>query len=141
MIIFSPTNVILPDAFAKLFDIRAETTVPLKGRPSWSIGLHLYWMKWNQNMKKKGWLQQKAPTLVTIDWHRDLARPDNEMKNQLKALDTKSLSDAANFVWARFDQTNDGHIFCAAWLNLIGDIILLKNSAGEMQDSFIDIEG
>jgi len=101
----------------------------------------VFWMKWNQNMKKKGWLQQKAPTLVTIDWHRDLARPDNEMKNQLKALDTKSLSDAANFVWARFDQTNDGHIFCAAWLNLIGDIILLKNSAGEMQDSFIDIEG
>lgn len=97
-----------------------------------------FWMKWKQALQDQDWLKQEAPTLVTIDWHRDLGPPDHQMKEQLQALDRNNLSDVANFVWAKFDQTNDGHILCAAWLNLIGDIILLKNSAGEMQDTFTD---
>lgn len=98
----------------------------------------VFWMKWKQVLQKRKWLHQQAPTLVTIDWHRDLAPPDERQKVRLGKLDPSSLSNAANYVWARFDQTNDGHILCAAWLNLVGDIILLKNSAGEMQDTFID---
>ncbi|HLR25135.1 MAG TPA: hypothetical protein VK112_04655 [Fodinibius sp.] len=101
----------------------------------------VFWMKWARALQQRGWLNQRAPTLVTIDWHRDLAPPEEEQKEDLASLDPANLSDAANFVWARFDQTNDGHILCAAWLDIIGDIILLKNSAGEMQDSFTDKNG
>lgn len=100
-----------------------------------------FWMKWKQDLQEHGWLQQEAPTLVTIDWHRDLAPPPQEQKEGMEALDASNLSDIANYVWAKFDQTNDGHILCAAWLNLIGDIILLKNSAGPMQDTFVDRNG
>lgn len=97
-----------------------------------------FWMKWHNELRAKDWLHQPTPTLVTIDWHRDMAPPPEEQKKRLQQLDQSNLSDVANYVWARFDQTNDGHILCAAWLNLIGDIILLKNSASEMQDTFID---
>jgi hypothetical protein len=97
-----------------------------------------FWLKWKRALQNKGWLQQQAPTLVTIDWHRDLGPPTDELKEQLNTLDQENLSDVSNFVWAKFDQTNDGHILCAAWLNLIGDIILLKNSAGPMENQFAD---
>lgn len=101
----------------------------------------LFWMKWKNVLQSKNWLHQNAPTLVTIDWHRDLAPPSPELKKELKKLDQSNLSDVANFVWARFDQTNDGHILCAAWLNLIGDVILLKNSASELRDTIVDMNG
>lgn len=99
----------------------------------------VFWMKWCQRLREEAWLKQSAPTLITIDWHRDLAPPDNDLKEQLIDLDLSNLSDVSNFVWARFDQTNDGHILCAAWLNLIGDIILLKNTGGQQQDIFTDV--
>lgn len=101
----------------------------------------VFWMKWKQALQQRDWLHQRAPTLITIDWHRDLVPPDRNQKERLEQLDPANLSDVANYVWAQFDQTNDGHILCAAWLNLIGDIILLKNSAGEMQDTFRDRDG
>lgn len=100
-----------------------------------------FWMKWCNSFRSEELLEQSAPTLITIDWHRDLAPPGEEQKQQLLELDKSNLSDVANYVWAQFDQTNDGHILCAAWLNLIGDIILLKNSGGYQQDSFTDHKG
>lgn len=100
-----------------------------------------FWMKWCNKLRENSQLQQSAPTLITIDWHRDLAPPEEDQKEKLPGLDQSNLSDIANYVWAQFDQTNDGHILCAAWLNLVGDIILLKNSGGYQEDSFTDYEG
>lgn len=100
-----------------------------------------FWMKWRNELRENNWLQQPAPTLITIDWHRDMAPPPESQREKLQELDQSNLSDIANYVWAQFDQTNDGHILCAAWLNLIGDIILLKNSASQMQDTFTDYNG
>jgi len=100
-----------------------------------------FWMKWRNALQENGILQQKAPTLITIDWHRDLAPPAEAQKTALKKLNQSKLDDVANYVWAQFDQTNDGHILSAAWLNLIGDVILFKNSAGEMEETFTDING
>jgi hypothetical protein len=100
-----------------------------------------FWMKWRNAFREDGWLRQDPPTLVTIDWHRDLAPPPDDLRTKLEQLNQSNLSNVANFVWAQFDQTNDGHILCAAWLDLVGDIILLKNSAREMQDTFVDKTG
>lgn len=97
-----------------------------------------FWMKWWNSLNQKGLLNQPAPTLVTIDWHRDLAPVPDKQKTQLQQLEQADLSDVANYVWAQFDQTNDGHIFCGAWLNLIGDIILLQNTTGYQESTFTD---
>jgi len=99
-----------------------------------------FWMKWYHRLRKQDQLNQ-PPTLLTIDWHRDLAPPNESQKEELRRLNPDNLSDVANFVWAQFDQTNDGHVLSAAWLNLIGDIILLKHSASEMQETFTDHQG
>ncbi|WP_138431026.1 hypothetical protein [Fodinibius saliphilus] len=99
-----------------------------------------YWLKWANSLTDNGTLVQAAPTLVTIDWHRDLAPTPEQQQKKLLELDQSNLSDVANYVWAQFDQTNDGHIFCAIWLNLIGDVVLLKNSAEEMHETVYDHE-
>jgi hypothetical protein len=101
----------------------------------------VFWMKWHNMLQDEGLLQQPTPALITIDWHRDLAPPPDEQKYRLKKLEQSNISDISNYVWAQFDQTNDGHILCAAWLNLVGDIILLKNTGGQMQDTFLDVNG
>lgn len=100
-----------------------------------------FWMKWANSLQQNGWLEQGVPTLITIDWHRDLAPPTGDQKETLKTLDPSRLDDVANYVWAQFDQTNDGHILSAVWLNLIGDVILLKKSAGKMRETVIDRNG
>lgn len=101
----------------------------------------VFWTKWCSQLRDDNLLSQPAPTLITIDWHRDLAPPTDEQKQKLKKLADENLSDLANFVWAQFDQTNDGHILSAAWLNLVGDIILLKNTGGQTKETFIDVNG
>lgn len=100
-----------------------------------------FWMKWCNALGDEGLIQNNPPMLITIDWHRDLAPPPDDQKASLEQLDQSNLSDVANYVWAQFEQTNDGHILCAAWLDLVGDVILLKNSAGQMQDAFEDMNG
>lgn len=100
-----------------------------------------FWMKWRNSLSKTGGPNHSPPTLVTIDWHRDLASPGEKLKEELLELDQSNLSDAANFIWARFDQTNDSHILCATWLNLVGDVILLKNTASTMHDVVEDHQG
>jgi len=99
-----------------------------------------FWMKWVHRLHKQDRLK-RPPTLVTIDWHRDLAPPTESQKEELHRLNPENLSDIANYVWAQFDQTNDGHVLSAAWLNLVGDIILLKHSASEMHETFVDQDG
>jgi len=100
-----------------------------------------FWMKWRNLLSDEGTLHQPAPTLVTIDWHRDLAPVPEEQKSALEQLDQNNFSDIANFVWAQFDQTNDSHILCATWLNLIGDIILLQNTTDYQQSTVKDMNG
>lgn len=100
-----------------------------------------FWMKWRNLLAENKLLKQPAPTLITIDWHRDLAPVPDDQKKELATLDQKNLSDISNYVWAQFDQTNDGHILCASWLNLIGDIILLQNTTDYQESSVRDSNG
>ncbi len=100
-----------------------------------------FWMKWRNLLSNKELLKQPAPTLVTIDWHRDLAPVPDDQKKVLEQLDQSNLSDIANYVWAQFDQTNDGHILCASWLNLIGDVVLLQNTTDYQHSTVKDMNG
>ncbi|MEQ3676212.1 MAG: hypothetical protein ABNH19_13575 [Dokdonia sp.] len=76
-----------------------------------------YWNKWMQENKSK-----IPPCLVSLDWHQDLCYPCETEREWLDKLDLTSDAEVAVFSWAKLAGNNDGHILCAAYLNLIGDI-------------------
>lgn len=79
-----------------------------------------FWNKWNRKNKNAN-----APCLVTFDWHQDLCFPCDTEKKWLEKLDTSNDADVSVFCWAKLAGNNDGHILCAAYLNLIGNIYVL----------------
>jgi len=83
-----------------------------------------YWYKWFNKLSEN---RQNIipPTLISIDYHLDMAAPQGFEKDELLELKNISESDLANFCWARMNPLNDGHILSAAFLNIIGDIIVL----------------
>ena len=89
-----------------------------------------YWLKWKKRLIKKKKLSIPS-TLISIDFHRDLAAPTEIEKKELTELNIHNLSDVSNFVWARLNLNNDGHILASAYLNLIGDVILLKQQGSD----------
>lgn len=102
-----------------------------------------YWYKWWGKLKKENKITQ-PPILISIDYHRDLAGPSEREKNELLKIEGYDDSDLAIFCWARMNTQNDGHILSAAFLNIIGDIILLKSQKsfdGEKELNFLDYTG
>lgn len=95
-----------------------------------------YWLKWARKLQQEG-----PPTLITIDWHRDLAPPSETEVEALDMLNQQNLQETCDFTLNELDPHNDGHILSAAWLNLIGDIILLKNYGMEQQETWTDGRG
>ena len=75
-----------------------------------------YWNKW---MRKNE--SANPPCLVSLDWHQDLCYPCETEKEWLDKLDLTSDAEVSLFSWAKLAGNNDGHILCAAYLNLIGD--------------------
>jgi len=75
---------------------------------------------WNKWVRKRSLIE--LPCLVSLDWHQDLCFPCETEKEWLNALDLSSDADVSVFSWARLAGNNDGHILCAAYLNLIGNI-------------------
>lgn len=99
-----------------------------------------YWLKWNKRLIKKK--KNNLPsTLISIDFHRDLAAPTEVEKKELANLDVQNLSDVSNFSWARLNPLNNGHILASAYLNLIGEIIILKHQGSNKTFVFKDYYG
>ena len=83
-----------------------------------------YWYKWFKKLSKKK-KNLIPPTLISIDYHLDMAVPQSFEQDELLELEDFSESDLANFCWSRMNSLNDGHILSAAFINIIGDIIVL----------------
>jgi len=102
-----------------------------------------YWYKWWKNLVSKENIEE-PPTLITLDYHRDLFSPNDREKKELLEVEKLNEADRAYFCWARMNPQNDGHILSAAYLNVIGNIILLKHQEG-LEDnnklSFEDYKG
>lgn len=96
-----------------------------------------FWVKWTRKMLSEGSVDA-PPAVVTIDWHRDLAPPGEEERNRLESLDPGDLAEINRFVSLELDPHNDGHLLSAAWLNLVGDIYLLKNYGVDQRSSYTD---
>lgn len=97
-----------------------------------------YWFKW---WKEINWnlSSEKAPPLISIDWHRDLCPPCEQERDALQQMNLKSYKETALFCWEKLNPLNDGHILSAAYLNLVGDIyVLCKQYRGETQPNFMD---
>lgn len=94
-----------------------------------------FWLKWTRA------LRASPPLLVTIDWHRDLAPPNDKECKRLEELNQTDLTAVARFASEDLDPHNDGHVLSAAWLNLIGDVILLKNYGLDQKETYCDRAG
>lgn len=93
-----------------------------------------FWNRWFQQTEDLA----KPPTLVTVDWHRDFAPPSPSERNTLEHLDLGDEDAVAKKVWAAMDNHNDSHLLSAAYLNIIGDVFLLKNYGDAQQHTFND---
>jgi len=96
-----------------------------------------YWLKW----KKAIHGQRKRPSLVSLDWHQDLAQPCEIECAWLKELDTNDYRAISLFCWDKLPCQNDGHILAAAYLNIIGDVHVVQKQDEPSVDQFEDIEG
>lgn len=94
-----------------------------------------YWMKWAR--KSDG----APPALVTIDWHRDLAPPSEADQKALDRISEAGLPEIWRFTETELDPHNDAQVLSAAWLNLIGDIVLLKNYGMKQEETCSDRNG
>lgn len=95
-----------------------------------------FWSKWTRKANAK-----TPPALVSLDWHEDLAAPCEGERKDLKRLDQSKTRDLALFCWEGLNPNNDGHILAAAYLNLIGDIYVVRKQDGESAESFRDAHG
>ncbi|WP_428738700.1 hypothetical protein [Sulfurimonas sp.] len=99
-----------------------------------------FWFKWwKQTTRKLNDDTQKAPSLISIDWHRDLCAPCDSEKTDLESLNLNSYKEVALFSWDKLNPLNDGHILSAVYLNLIGDVyVLCKQDEDLEEENFID---
>ena len=94
-----------------------------------------YWLKWSRRAGGE------PPALVTVDWHRDLAPPPSGKRSALKRVAASGLNQVMEFVRTQMDPHNDEQVLSAAWLNLVGDIYLLKNYGMQQEESFAGRNG
>ena len=95
-----------------------------------------YWLKWRNKSELS-----TPPSLISLDWHRDLGHPCATECEWLKKLDTNDYKEVSYFCWDKLHPLNDGHILAAAYLNIIGDIHVLQKQAGVSVEDFKDLTG
>ncbi len=95
-----------------------------------------FWNRWKEFGNR-----DSAPSLATIDWHRDLAPPSAKARDELDELDLSDPKEIAEFMWSDLDTHNDSHLLSAAYLNLVGDVCLLKNYGTPQESDFTDSYG
>lgn len=99
-----------------------------------------YWALWTTEIKHDNPIST-PPTLISFDWHEDTARPDESEQQELEKLNLEIPSDIAFFSWAILNPLNDGHILSAAYLNLIGDIFLIRKQENSGDSPLVDMFG
>lgn len=96
-----------------------------------------FWSRWTRILG----LEENPPALVSLDWHEDLAAPGGQELDDLLELDQSDPRELALFCWEGLNPLNDGHILAAAYLNLIGDIYIVRKQVGETDNLFDDAHG
>lgn len=77
-----------------------------------------FWALWAKE-------HQTSIDLITLDWHQDLAYPEDCQKEELKALNIEDTFETSFYVWARLSTLNDDHIVAAMYKNIIGNVYVV----------------
>lgn len=128
---------LLPDTQVGAFST-AGKKIPLAVFDEHRLAFY-FWYQWTSKLMATNKISE-PPLLVTIDWHRDFAPPDN-YQTTLKKLQYSDADKVAQFADQQLADYNDEQILAAAYLNKIGNIILLKNYGSAQSDYFIDASG
>lgn len=95
-----------------------------------------FWANWYHKLKEKAIVVDTPPSLISLDWHQDLAGPLDNQKKQLKELDTTNNIDLSLYAWSSLSHINDEQILSAMYLNLIGDLYLYCRQRSSSSDSW-----
>lgn len=98
-----------------------------------------FWSRWV--IQKLNGNQSGVPALITIDWHQDLAPPNEQERDELDRLNLIDDNEVFEFCRMRMNPYNDGHILSAAWLELIGDIMVICKQRFRSLEHFVDRSG
>jgi hypothetical protein len=96
-----------------------------------------FWARWRNAIGTDA----APPILITLDWHEDLSAPGGNELTELVNLNLRNPRDVALFCWEGLSPLNDGQVLAAAYLNLIGDVYVLRKQDGDGDDSFVDAGG
>ena len=95
-----------------------------------------YWLKWRKKIELLA-----PPSLISLDWHQDLAHPCELECKWLRDLNTNDYKAVSFFCWDKLHCQNDGHILAAAYLNIIGDIHVVQKQREASVGNFKDLAG
>ena len=91
-----------------------------------------YWLKWSNE------LDPEVPSLITYDWHQDLAPPYQDELPELKGLDTKNKGEVALYTWTKLSHHNDVQIRSALLLNKVKDVyIICRQDVGRKEREIV----
>lgn len=129
-----------PDVFGKRMDD------PDERQQSCEIGIvrdhrfaFYFWSRWFVEKLNRDYI--RAPLLITIDWHQDLAPPNDNERDDLNNLDPMNKEEVLSFCQDRMNPFNDGHILSAAWMGIISDIVVVCKQKFRSPDQFRDFSG
>ena len=77
--------------------------------------------------------------LISLDWHQDLAYPEESQKEELRNLDLTNTFETAFYSWARLATLKDDHIVAAIYKNIVRDVYIVckQDMAYNNQDECI----
>lgn len=89
-----------------------------------------YWVTWKKEYCLKHNVDTfSPPNLFTLDTHNDFGGDcDFSNVNDLLLLNQDNLNEIALFTWGGLRSLNDGHIYPAVMLNLVGNVFLLTRA-------------
>lgn len=95
-----------------------------------------YWVAWKKEYCLKHNIDSfSPPNLFTLDTHNDFGGAcDFSDVNELLHLNQDNLNEIALFTWGGLRSLNDGHIYPAVMLNLVGNVFLLTRSTKTKTD-------
>ena len=90
-----------------------------------------YWAKWKRKYCGVNRIEPDAfepPDLLTMDWHNDFRADSDFLEKDIRALNQANFNEVALFSWLCLPKLNDGQIYPAVKLNLLGDVYQITKS-------------
>jgi hypothetical protein len=84
--------------------------------------------------------KRKPLTLISLDYHQDLAPISDHETLDLRALNLDDIKEVAFFCWNHINPLNDSHILSAVYLGMIQDVFILCKDRDEVDVEYKDMQ-